>query len=86
LLRAYTARSEKISLFKMNPFTNKYLNQCVAVSVVFLLCAVYMPGFREVFSNVPLTSFELLCAAGFALFPLIGGEISKVVARRAFAI
>ncbi|MDR1560299.1 MAG: cation-translocating P-type ATPase [Clostridiales bacterium] len=82
LFRAYTARSEKISLFKMKWFSNRYLNQCVIVSIAFLLCSVFLPGFRVIFGNVPLTGFEIFCAAAFALIPLAGGEISKLVNRR----
>ncbi|MDR2650348.1 MAG: cation-translocating P-type ATPase [Clostridiales bacterium] len=81
LFRAYTARSEKTPIFKMRWFSNKYLNQCVIVSIVFLLCSVFFPGFRMIFGNVPLTGLELLYAAAFALIPLAGGEVSKLVVR-----
>ena len=79
LFRAYSSRSEKTAIFRMNPFSNKYLNQCVVASVVFLLCSIYLPGFRDLFSNTPLTGFEISCAVVFALFPLAGGEISKII-------
>ena len=83
LLRAYSARSETISLFRMKIFSNKYLNNSVLVSLAFLLCSIYVPGFRDVFGNVPLTGFELFYATTFAIIPLIGGEISKIVIKRA---
>ena len=82
LLRAYTARSEKITIFKMKLFSNKYLNQCIIVSIVFLFCSIYLPGFHSIFGNIPLTWFELLCSAAFALIPLAGGEISKLFIKK----
>ncbi|MDR3239060.1 MAG: cation transporting ATPase C-terminal domain-containing protein, partial [Clostridiales bacterium] len=79
LLRAYTARSETTSIFAMKKFSNKYLNQCVIASIVFLLCSVYLPYLNTVFGNAPLHPFALLCAVVFAFIPMLGGEISKIL-------
>ncbi|MDR1913276.1 MAG: cation-translocating P-type ATPase [Clostridiales bacterium] len=78
LLRAYTARSETRSIFKMKIFSNDYLNKCVLLSIVFLVCSVYLPGFRDIFDNVPLTLDELAWSLVFAIVPLAGGEVAKI--------
>jgi Ca2+-transporting ATPase len=79
LLRAYTARSEKTSIFKMRWFSNKYLNQCVIVSILFLIASVYAPFINtSIFGNYPLVPIELLAAFLFAIVPMLGGEMSKL--------
>ncbi|MDL2248225.1 calcium-translocating P-type ATPase, PMCA-type [Tyzzerella sp. OttesenSCG-928-J15] len=81
LFRAYSARSEVKSIFKIKLFTNKTLNNCVIGSIIFLAVAVYIPFFNDVFKTMPLTIEQLLIAVGFAIIPVVGGELAKVVTR-----
>lgn len=82
LLRAYSARSENISIFKIKIFSNSFLNKTVIVSVLFLLAAVYIPFFNSVFNTVPLKLTDLEVALLLSFIPMIGGEIGKIISRK----
>jgi Ca2+-transporting ATPase len=79
LFRAYSARSERRFIFKIKLLSNSMLNKCVIASVLFLVACVYVPFMNTIFKTVPLTGIELIVAFGFALFPVLGGEIAKMV-------
>ena len=79
LLRAYSSRSESVSIFKMKVFSNSYLNKCVLASFVFMIAAIYVPFLNPVFSTVPLTLDEAIFAVVFSILPIIGGELAKLV-------
>ncbi|SBW00211.1 Calcium-transporting ATPase [uncultured Eubacteriales bacterium] len=82
LLRAYSARSEKTSVFRMRIFENSYLNKCVLASVVFLLATIYVPFLNPVFSTVPLVFDEIIVALILAFLPMLGGELAKKIVNR----
>lgn len=82
LLRAYSARSEKVSVFRMNNLENSYLNNCVLISTAFLIAAIYIPLLNPIFSTVPLTFDEAAVALVLAFVPMLGGEIAKTITRR----
>lgn len=79
LMRAYSARSETKSIFRMKLFSNKYLNKCVLASFVFMLLAIYVPFLNPVFKTVPLVFDELIFAILFAFLPVVGGELAKLI-------
>lgn len=79
LMRAYSARSETVSIFRMKLFSNSYLNKCVLASLAFMLLAVYVPFLNPVFSTVPLRFDELVFAILFAFLPVAGGELAKLL-------
>jgi len=81
LFRAYSARSETVSIFKMKIFSNSYLNKCVLGSFAFVLAAIYVPFLNPVFQTKPLPPNELLFAVVFAFLPVIGGELAKLIKR-----
>lgn len=82
LLRAYSARSEKTSVFRMKVFENSYLNKCVLFSVVFLIATIYVPFLNPIFSTVPLILDELVVAFVLAFIPMLGGEFAKKLVNR----
>ncbi len=77
LLRGYSARSEKTSIFKMKVFENSYLNKTVLFSFVFLLASVYVPVLNRAFGMQPISLTTFLVASLFSFIPFVGGEISK---------
>lgn len=79
LLRAYSARSEKVSVFRMKVLENGYLNNCVLASLVFLVATIYVPVLNPIFSTVPLTLDELVVALLLAFVPMLGGEFAKLI-------
>jgi Ca2+-transporting ATPase len=82
LLRAYSARSEKTSVFRMKIFENSYLNKCVLFSVIFLIATIYIPFLNPVFSTVPLVLDEIVIAFVLAFIPMLGGELAKKIVNR----
>ena len=82
LLRAYSARSEKTSVFKMKVFENSYLNKCVLLSMVFMLATIYVPFLNPVFSTVALNFEEMVVALLLAFVPMLGGELAKLITKK----
>ena len=54
LIHVFECRSEKYSLFEINPFTNLYLIGAVGISLSMLLSIVYIPLLQRVFHTIPL--------------------------------
>ena len=81
LARAYTARSERASLFRLGVFSNKYMQYAVALSAVLLLSAVYIPFLQPVFDTVALGTREWLVMLPLLLVPSVIAEITKAVIR-----
>lgn len=54
LIHVFECRSERYSLFEINPFTNMYLIGAVAISIIALLLIVYLPMFQVIFHTMPL--------------------------------
>ena len=54
LIHVFECRSEKLSLFEINPFTNLYLIGAVGISVIMLLGIVYIPFLQGIFHTIPL--------------------------------
>ena len=82
LMRAYSARSETTSIFKMRLFENSYLNKCVLASLAFLMAAIYVPFMQPVFKTVAMPIHELLFAILFAFLPVVGGELAKLIRKK----
>ncbi|MGE4571306.1 MAG: calcium-translocating P-type ATPase, PMCA-type [Candidatus Izemoplasmatales bacterium] len=79
LLRAFSARSETKFLFQYNPFSNKFLNYSVFISLGLVLLLVYIPFTADIFNLEPLTIGELLIAMSLGIVPMLFGELTKVV-------
>ncbi len=79
LLRAYTARSERVSLFRLGIFSNKYMQYAVALSIVLLLGVIYAPFLQPIFDTIALGSREWLVIIPLLLIPSIAAEITKAL-------
>ena len=82
LLRAYSSRSETVSVFKMRVLENSYLNKCVLASLAFLVASIYIPVLNPIFSTVPLTFDEMAVSILLAFVPMLGGELAKKLPTR----
>jgi len=78
LLRAYTNRSERASLFSIGVFGNKWMQYAVAASTVLLLAVVYLPGVNTVFNAVPLSALQWASIAPLLLIPAAVDELTKL--------
>jgi Ca2+-transporting ATPase len=81
LLRAYTVRSERMSVFQMGVFSNKYMQYAVLISVTLLLIVVNVPFLHDVFNTQFLTWTEWSVVLGLALVPAVAEEITKAYLR-----
>jgi Ca2+-transporting ATPase len=79
LARAYTARSENISLVRMGVFTNKYMQYAVLLSLVLLFSVVYVPFLQPFFKTVPLGLSEWEIVLPLILVPSVAAELSKAI-------
>lgn len=77
LLRAYTARSEKYSIFRIGVFSNKNMNLATVVSFALLAVVMLVPALRNVFNvtefHIHDWDFVILVSA----MPVIFGELTK---------
>jgi Ca2+-transporting ATPase len=82
LLRAYTARSERYSIFKTGVFSNKWMQYATGASFILLLVVIYVPFLQQVFGTVPLTINDWLIMLPFILLAPIAAELTKAFLRR----
>jgi len=83
LLRAYTSRSERYSVFALGVFTNKWMQWAVLTSLAILLAIIYLPALDPVFATTFLTLNDWLIMLPLILLPSVAAEINKWVLRRA---
>jgi Ca2+-transporting ATPase len=81
LLRAYTSRSEYFSIFRIGPFSNKYMQYAVGVSVVLLLVVIYIPFLNPIFDTRPLSLIDWVEIIPLVLLPAIAAEVTKLFLR-----
>ncbi|HEX2978785.1 MAG TPA: cation-translocating P-type ATPase, partial [Anaerolineaceae bacterium] len=82
LLRAYTARSERYSIFKIGVFSNRFMNYAVLSSLALLLMVVYVPFFNQVFDTLPLGLAEWVRILPLLVIPALAAEIMKWISLR----
>jgi Ca2+-transporting ATPase len=78
LLRAFSNRSERFSVFKIGFFSNKFMNLGTGLSFILIIITVLIPPLRTIFETVPLNLEEIEIIIGFALLPFIVTEVSKI--------
>ena len=79
MFRAYSARNERKPLWKMQVFSNRYLNLSVGGAIIMLLGVIYIPGLSAIFSTVALSINQLVVAVGLGIIPTIFSEIAKQI-------
>jgi Ca2+-transporting ATPase len=82
LFRAYTCRSERISLFKLGVFSNKYMQYAVGFSILLLGLVVSVPFLQPIFNTHLPSLKEWGVILAFSLIPAILEEVLKVYLRR----
>ena len=77
LIHVFECKSERKSIFGINPFNNVKLILAVLVSGGALAAAVLFTPLQQIFATVPLTSEQLFAALGFSVVvPLVCGIFS----------
>ncbi len=82
LLRAYSARSEKLPIWKLGVFSNRNMNLATIVSFGLLLVIMFVPVLQDIFNVELLRLQDWGVTAIMAVLPLIFGELTKVVRSR----
>ena len=79
LLRAFTARSERVPILNIGLFTNKVMNWAILSSLILLLVVVYVPFLQGIFDTVPLTWVQWRVILPLLLGPSVAAEFTKVI-------
>lgn len=82
LFRAYTVRSERLSLFRIGVFSNRYMQYAVGLSLGLLFLVVSVPFLQPVFNTHFPNPAEWGVVIGLALIPALSEEITKIFLRR----
>jgi Ca2+-transporting ATPase len=82
LFRAYTVRSERVSVFKLGIFSNRYMQYAVGLSLVLLAAVVSVPFLQPVFNTHFPTLREFAVVLSLALVPAAAEEVTKLYLRR----
>ena len=79
LLRAYTCRSERHTIFKIGVFSNRNMNLAFIASFALLALIMFVPALRDVFnvSTLHFHDWDFVVLVG--AMPLVFGELTKVV-------
>ncbi|TFG49964.1 MAG: cation-translocating P-type ATPase, partial [Anaerolineales bacterium] len=81
LLRAFTARSERVPILKVGLFKNKVMNWAILSSMALLLVVIYVPFLQVIFDTVPLGWVQWEIIFPLLLGPSIAAELTKVIFR-----
>jgi Ca2+-transporting ATPase len=85
LARAYTSRSEHLSLWGIGVFSNRYMQYAVAASLVLLALVVYAPFLQPIFNTMPLGLREWGVMLPLIFVPSMAAEATKWYLRRSNA-
>ncbi len=82
LLRAFTARSEHQSVFKLGFFSNRVMNKAVFVSTILMLVVVLVPALDAFFHTITPSVLDWVLIILFSIIPFAAGELFKKVYHR----
>lgn len=82
LLRAYSSRSEKHTIFEIGILSNRTLTYATLFSFVLLLVVIYLPFLQPIFDTYPLGFKDWQIILLHAFLPLVVGEVYKLSTRR----
>ena len=79
---AWNCRSESKSIFRMNPFSNRFLVGAISIVVALHMLAVYNSFFQKVLRTVPLSAREWMVIILVASSIVVVEEIRKMIYRK----
>jgi ATPase, P-type (transporting), HAD superfamily, subfamily IC/ATPase, P-type (transporting), HAD superfamily, subfamily IC len=77
LVFIFSVKDMKKSLFRKNPFSNKWLNLAVGAGMLEQLAAIYFPPLQNLFSTIPLNLHEWGLILAFSLTKFVATEVLK---------
>ncbi|MBS1251814.1 MAG: Calcium-transporting ATPase [Anaerolineales bacterium] len=78
LVRAFTARSERYSLWAVGPLSNRWMIAATASSFVLLMLVLYVPFLQPVFNTTYLHADAWIVVTVLMLMPAIAAELAKL--------
>ena len=81
LFRAYTVRSEKVSLFRIGVFSNKWMQLAVGSSILLLLLVCTVPFLQGIFNTHFMSLREWAVVLSLACVPALSEELTKLIFR-----
>ena len=81
LFRAYTVRSERLSIFQLGVFSNRYMQYAVGLSIALMLLVVSVSFLQPVFNTHFMTGREWLVVFCLSLIPATAEELTKAYLR-----
>ena len=82
LFRAYTVRSERVSLLRLGVFSNRHMQLAVGASLILLFVVVAVPWLQPLFNTHFPSPREWAVVLSFALIPAVSEEATKWVLRQ----
>ena len=82
LLRAYSSRSQRYSIFKIGIFSNKSMVLGTGFSFLLMLLVIYVPFMQPIFDTVSLGFVHWQTVLLYAFIPLVVGELYKFIDRK----
>ncbi len=79
---AWNCRSEDKSIFRINPFSNKFLVGATGIVIGLQMLAVYNPFFQKVLRTVPLSGKDWLIIVAVAFSIVFVEELRKAIYRK----
>ncbi len=83
--RAFNARSDEHTAFKLGLFRNRYLLAAITAAVLLQMAVVYAPFMQTAFSTVPLSIEQWGIVIGTAASLFVVEELRKVIAPKLFS-
>ncbi|MFL8888590.1 cation-translocating P-type ATPase [Helcococcus kunzii] len=82
LLRSFSSRSEKYSIFELGLFSNMTLVWAFLGSFILTLVVIYVPFLEPLFNTYALGLRDWLVVLPCAFLPFVAGEIHKAIERK----
>lgn len=84
LFRAFSARSEKYTVWELGLLSNKQLVYAFLASAILTIAIVYIPFTQVIFEAVNLDFSAWAVILPFSLIPFVVGELHKIIERKFF--
>ena len=78
LLRSFSARSSKHTVFKLGVFSNKALVKSFIIAALLMLVVIYTPFLEPIFDTVMMGPKHWAIMIPLAFIPFIAGELHKI--------
>lgn len=82
LLVSFSLRSLDVSIFRYNPFANKYLLGGVGLGIILTMISVYLPPAQKIFGTVSLPFVWAVWVGVIGIFNVMAIELGKLAFRK----